>query len=950
MLAPRHLRWLSVCLLLVSCGDPPAEPTVVATHESRLTLALDHSVGEAFVGTGVPLLSPAGVAFSNDAGWIAWSDSRVGVTKTWVRTLDATGNPNGPPIDTQRVSNFMGRASLGAVNGQFLLAGVRFDVSTVSYFLEGSRLGSTGLFDPAPVTLQAPVNWYSAPLIAPLDGGFLVRWREPNRAASRLVATTGSMSPVTGLLTTSITFTSLAGAETDPEPWLGWTNTVSPFQHFASPVQANGTLRNPGGVVLYSEGTPSTLHAVTPVTVAGGPGLGLCLAEVGGGLITMRLRRTDTAGLVASEVTQNMGGGTLNAVLDELQAIATPSGEVFCTFSTSSARGIARFNATGGPSGSIVYASSGSTVTPFGNGMLLVNARNNPGAQFVSVVPAAGAFPDGGWEWMPTAAEERPLAVGIGGLGVLVITEEDSKQGRKTLAHFQPLDDRIGATDLDVSRFSVRWPTTLLPWNGGFALVTRDTTSALLGVTLIDETGLNFKSAAINTSNHSDLFATDAGLAFTYEAHPTDGGSELRLFTDPLDGGPTTDVMLGELPVPAVFSMFGMAATHALGAIYVSAEISNSGLGTCEIYGRVLGGSRDDGGIARLHTINTECGGPLVQVVDSLGWTIAWNDETGYGYVTLADPDGTPLRTTRIKAIDGGSLLSTPPALAIDSDGGRILYAGGQYDQLWTQAFSMTGAELDGSVQPVLANPGTTQPIVAPYPGGFVLAYDAFDPRSGAQIVRSRFRVIRTRPPEPPIITAPLDQSSVLSPVGITVASEPFAYVTLMINGADAGTRFTSGPAVAQFTSTLAPGSYSATAIAADYAGQLSPWSNAVSWTVLAPDAGVDAGTLDAGTPDAGVDAGSSDAGELDAGLPDSGVDAGDVDAGAVDAGAIDSGIQLDAGTLDAGVPDAGVTDGGTDSISRALGVGCGCQHVDVPPLVLLGLSLLGLRRRRTNG
>lgn len=81
-------------------------------------------------------------------------------------------------------------------------------------------------------------------------------------------------------------------------------------------------------------------------------------------------------------------------------------------------------------------------------------------------------------------------------------------------------------------------------------------------------------------------------------------------------------------------------------------------------------------------------------------------------------------------------------------------------------------------------------------------------------------------------------------------------------------------------------------------------------------DAGVDAGTpdagaLDAGTPDAGpADAGAPDAGPADAGV-DAGTDAG-VDAG-VDAGS-DAGVDagLDAGP-DAGV-DAGAADAGDDA------------------------------------
>jgi hypothetical protein len=78
------------------------------------------------------------------------------------------------------------------------------------------------------------------------------------------------------------------------------------------------------------------------------------------------------------------------------------------------------------------------------------------------------------------------------------------------------------------------------------------------------------------------------------------------------------------------------------------------------------------------------------------------------------------------------------------------------------------------------------------------------------------------------------------------------------------------------------------------------------------PDAGLDAGLLDAGTdagrPDAGLDAGLFDAG-TDAGRPDAGLDAGSLDAG-TDAGRPDAGF--DAGSLDAGAGDAGPTDAGT--------------------------------------
>lgn len=108
---------------------------------------------------------------------------------------------------------------------------------------------------------------------------------------------------------------------------------------------------------------------------------------------------------------------------------------------------------------------------------------------------------------------------------------------------------------------------------------------------------------------------------------------------------------------------------------------------------------------------------------------------------------------------------------------------------------------------------------------------------------------------------------------------------------------------------------------------------------LVVPDAGVpDAGVTDAGITDAGL----ADAGELDAGA----VDAGDADAGVVDGGSVDAGSS-DAGVIDGG--DAFI-DGGEPTPHRTLGVGCGCQSVDVGSLIsLVLLALITSRRRSTS-
>ena len=68
-------------------------------------------------------------------------------------------------------------------------------------------------------------------------------------------------------------------------------------------------------------------------------------------------------------------------------------------------------------------------------------------------------------------------------------------------------------------------------------------------------------------------------------------------------------------------------------------------------------------------------------------------------------------------------------------------------------------------------------------------------------------------------------------------------------------------------------------------------------------DAGVDAGSLDAGVR---LDAGSLDAGPLDSGV----LDAGPLDSGTADAGPFDSGTA-DAEVAEAGVADAAADDAG---------------------------------------
>ena len=132
--------------------------------------------------------------------------------------------------------------------------------------------------------------------------------------------------------------------------------------------------------------------------------------------------------------------------------------------------------------------------------------------------------------------------------------------------------------------------------------------------------------------------------------------------------------------------------------------------------------------------------------------------------------------------------------------------------------------------------------------------------------------------------------------------------------------------------------------------------------SVVAPDGGLDAGVLDAGSPDAGDfdgggldagvldggtrDAGGSDAGGLDAGLFDGGgLDAGPFDAGGLDAGLVDAGL-VDAGSLDAGDADAGTADGGTGPAALVFVPACGCLAgpADLSALVLVALWW---RRRR---
>lgn len=112
------------------------------------------------------------------------------------------------------------------------------------------------------------------------------------------------------------------------------------------------------------------------------------------------------------------------------------------------------------------------------------------------------------------------------------------------------------------------------------------------------------------------------------------------------------------------------------------------------------------------------------------------------------------------------------------------------------------------------------------------------------------------------------------------------------------------------------------------------------------PDAGGDAGAMDAGPDDAGIDAGVADAGAddagFDAGVADAGVDDAGFDAGVTDAGINDAGFDagvVDAGVLDAGfdagVPDAGVLDAGFDAGVFDAGVDAGTP--DAGPVLAVG-------------
>ncbi|MFT3707217.1 MAG: Ig-like domain-containing protein [Archangium sp.] len=233
--------------------------------------------------------------------------------------------------------------------------------------------------------------------------------------------------------------------------------------------------------------------------------------------------------------------------------------------------------------------------------------------------------------------------------------------------------------------------------------------------------------------------------------------------------------------------------------------------------------------------------------------------------------------------------------------------------------------------------------------------------------------------PLAPVITSPGEGEFTDQLPLFTGTAEAGAWVDVIVDNAVLGTVLAdmNGEWSLRAPNALIDGSHVVAAVAHDQAGNSSPRSVAVNFTVRSeslPDAGEldagsqDAGELDGGAPDAGAaDAGAADAGAADAGAADAGAaDAGVVDAGASDAGGpdagqpdagFDAGSMTDAGPMpmDAGV-DAGelpVDDAGqpdpADPIFDFRGGGCGCTSGGFEPawLGIAGL-VLALRRRRT--
>jgi len=167
--------------------------------------------------------------------------------------------------------------------------------------------------------------------------------------------------------------------------------------------------------------------------------------------------------------------------------------------------------------------------------------------------------------------------------------------------------------------------------------------------------------------------------------------------------------------------------------------------------------------------------------------------------------------------------------------------------------------------------------------------------------------------PGTPFLTSPSSGTSTPDPRPLFQGiADPGVSVTLLIDGLNVaqGAASADGGFALRPTVDLASGAHSAQA-QAEFQLAYSPPSSAVSFTVVAADAG---------SP---TDGGASDGGTADAGSPDAGVASGD-----------------------GGVPDGGTADGGAPEAAH-FEVGCGCGAAPGAAVVPVLFALFLLSRRR---
>lgn len=861
----------------------------------------DVRIGVPITGQGVVDATLSGLASNGTVGWLTWFDRRTGYAGgAWGVRFDQNLNLlDAVPVPLPAA--FSG-GTLTAIDDYFVHVSTQY-VPPLSYQVEARRLDATGLLDSAPLVLGT-VPFLTPPKAAGIDGGFVVVWRSAAATSAGLISSNGTVLASNlsmGAQSVGSVFSTPTGA------WAIWQANGGGNSVLASPVTNAGARQVPTGLTLYTFSS-----GASPSFAAQSSGVGtfdVCLAVRDGGTGDIELHRYDLGGTqTASWAARDMPG--VSPVTPQTEVVRWGTGETLCSYRAFAggalSRVLTRFDATGPfDAGEFLWPENqgGSLLANHGSEVVLATLDPAGASPMWSLLPARGPRADGGTRWLRLAAGENPVDMALGRRGAMIVTSEQRIDGFFTRAYVVGVDD--GASNppegIQLGPGSGYRTSSVAATASGFAVTYADNLDggSVVGAHLLDESGALVSTVSTNAftgyTQMQNVALEDGG--FSVIAAETSADASVRLYEQTFSstGVPASPSLLGLLPADSHARVLGFAAQRFGGRLYVAANFSKWDDLTCNLMGRVVGGANDDGGLQLLHHFTNECDETVNELVDDGGWAIGWSDEDHLSLITLATLEGQVVTTQVLRQSDGGFADLSGAAITRTDDGGYIGYASARYTGGISQLEFSDSTSLSNAVVTAFSTRGAAAPIIRSVPGGFVMAYDDFDDREGVQNMRTRFRTYRTRAPVAPVVTSPLDGSTVPSPVTVATIGEPYVQVIVMMDGADYGLQRVDGAGLSSGPFALAPGAHQVFAIAVDAAGQRSSPSPTVHFTVGVPDGGIDGG---------------SDAGSIDP---------------------TDAGPDGDAGT----------------SSSRHLTVGCGCGAE--PGLAAIGgLLLIVLRRRRS--